>query len=148
VVSGGPGDSGYRLAPHTADLRIEAWAPSREECLAQAVRALVASFAETGPSRPVRAARRRLAAGGPTADADLLAAALEEVIFRLDADGEVPAVVSVSALAGGAVELELGLVPLGSVTVTGAGPKAVSLHEIRCAPDESGRWLASATIDV
>jgi SHS2 domain-containing protein len=31
--------------PHTADLRIEAWAPTREECLAEAVRSLVDSFA-------------------------------------------------------------------------------------------------------
>jgi hypothetical protein len=29
--------SGYRIVPHTADLRIEAWAPTRNGCIRQAV---------------------------------------------------------------------------------------------------------------
>ena len=31
--------------PHTADARIEAWAPTREQCVAEAITALVAGFA-------------------------------------------------------------------------------------------------------
>ena len=33
--------------PHTANVRIEAWAPTREECIAEAVRGLVDGFADT-----------------------------------------------------------------------------------------------------
>lgn len=44
----GPGHSphGHRSVPHTGDLRVEAWAPTREECIAEAVRGMVASFAD------------------------------------------------------------------------------------------------------
>ncbi len=39
-------DRGHRNVPHTADLRIEAWGPTREDCIAEALRGLVESFAE------------------------------------------------------------------------------------------------------
>jgi SHS2 domain-containing protein len=38
---------GYRLLPHTADVVVQAWAPTRAACLAEAVRGLVAVFADT-----------------------------------------------------------------------------------------------------
>ncbi len=148
--------TGHRTVPHTADLRIEAWAPDREECLAEAVRALVDSFADVAGARPRRFADVRIAAG---ADPDLLVAILDEVIYRIDAQDEIPVEVAVRAehaeVAGAepgepaeTVRLSLGLAGLESVGITGAAPKAVSLSELRCAPEESGRWLASATIDV
>jgi len=42
---GRPG-CGHRSVPHTADLRIEAWGPTREDSIAEAVRGLVESFAD------------------------------------------------------------------------------------------------------
>ena len=47
---------GHRTVPHTADLRIEAWAPTREECMAEAARGLVGSFAAVAGSPPGRLA--------------------------------------------------------------------------------------------
>ena len=38
-------DVGHRLVPHTA--RFEAWAPSRDQCLAEAVLALIEGSADT-----------------------------------------------------------------------------------------------------
>ncbi|MDP8960902.1 MAG: archease, partial [Actinomycetota bacterium] len=38
--------SGHRFLAHTADTAFEAWGPTRATCYAEAVRALVASFAE------------------------------------------------------------------------------------------------------
>lgn len=137
--------SGYRSVPHTADLCLEAWAPTREECLAEAVRGLVASFADVtaaGPGRPVTA---ELAAA---ASDDLLAAALDEVIYRMDADDEIPVSAAVRAVAGGGIELRLSVVPVAAAQIVGAVPKAVSLHGLRCAPDTAGRWSASITVDV
>ena len=37
--------AGPRTVPHTGVLRIEEWAATREECLAEVVRGLVGSFA-------------------------------------------------------------------------------------------------------
>lgn len=136
---------GHRTVPHTADLRIEAWAPAREDCLAEAARGLVASFAEvsaTGPGRPVTVA---LPAGS---DEDLLVAVLDEVIYRLDADGEIPVSAQVRPLPGGGAELILSLIPVTAARIVGAAPKAVALSGLRCARDPSGRWSASVTVDV
>jgi SHS2 domain-containing protein len=41
--------SGHRSVPHTADLRIEAWAPTRDGCIRQAVLGTVASFLASNP---------------------------------------------------------------------------------------------------
>ncbi len=53
--------SGHRSVPHTADLRIEAWSPSREGCIGEAVRGTVESFLDTSGARPERIRRCRLA---------------------------------------------------------------------------------------
>ncbi|MEU6969505.1 archease [Kitasatospora aureofaciens] len=56
--------SGHRAVPHTADLRLVAWAPTAEGCVREAVRAVVEGFADTsGPGRPgsARARSRRTA---------------------------------------------------------------------------------------
>ena len=50
---------GYRTVPHTADLRIEAWAESRDECVAEALRGLIASFADISDMRPARVLERQ-----------------------------------------------------------------------------------------
>jgi Archease protein family (MTH1598/TM1083) len=62
---------GHRSVPHAADPRVEAWAPTREECLAEAARGLVDSFAVVAAARPRRMAERRFIAAS---DADLLVA--------------------------------------------------------------------------
>ena len=92
--------SGYRSVPHTADLRIEAWAPTRDECIAQAVRGAVASFADISSAGPGRVRNRLL-----TADSgeDLLVAVLDEVIYLLDTAGEIPIDVVVES-GGGTAE--------------------------------------------
>ena len=43
------------------------------------------------------------------------------------------------------------VMPLASVsdaTITGAVPKAASLHDLHCAPDPSGRWACGITVEV
>jgi protein archease len=74
--------------------------------------------------------------------------ALDEVIYRLDADDEIPAAAQVTPAAGGGAWLVLALVPAGAAEIIGAVPKAVALHGLRCAADAAGRWSASVTIDV
>ena len=100
--------AGHRTVPHTADLRIEAWAPTREECLAEAVRGLVDSFAVVAGRAPRARARRHLTA---RLDEDLLVSVIDEVIYRLDADGRIPVSVTVRRAPDG-----------GVVVVVRAGP--------------------------
>ena len=135
---------GYRTVPHTADLRIEAWAGSRDECVAEALRGLIASFADISDVRPARVLERLMTAGS---DADLLAAAADEVIYILDVEGEIPVSVQVCP-AGAGIVVVLALARAEVIEITGAVPKAVSFHGLRCEPDATGRWSASMTIDV
>ncbi len=137
--------AGHRTVPHTADLRIEAWAGTREECLAEALRGLVGSFAAVAGHQPDRWDSCGLAA---RSDEDLLAALVQEVIYRLDADGEIPASVAVRPAAGGGVVVSFGLVPAAGAEITGAVPKGASLNELRCAPDAAGWWSCAVTVDV
>jgi SHS2 domain-containing protein len=131
--------------PHTADLRIEGWGPTREECIAEAVRGLVESFADISAAGGRRATARHLTAGS---DADLLAAAVEEVIYGLDADGEIPADVEVSHAADGGIDLMLHVVDISAADIIGAAPKAASLSELSCAQTASGGWSCAVTVDV
>jgi SHS2 domain-containing protein len=138
-------DCGHRSVPHTADLRIEAWGPTREDCIAEAVRGLVESFADISGTTYQHAAEHHLGVGS---DADLLAAAVEEVIYHLDTDGTIPASVEVSQAADGGIDLTLRVVDAAAAEIIGAAPKAASLSGLTCALDASGRWLCAVTIDV
>ncbi|HLU60513.1 MAG TPA: archease [Pseudonocardia sp.] len=134
---------GHRAVEHTADVRVEAWGPTREDCLAEAVAGLVATFADTAGAAPMETITTRLDA---TADADLLAAVLDEVIYLLDAHSVVPCGAELTPGPTG-VELRLRVAPVGEVEVIGAAPKAVTLNDLRCEPRDDGWWCA-ATIDV
>jgi SHS2 domain-containing protein len=139
----GRGDRGHRTVPHTADVRIEAWGPSREACFAEAVRGLVQSFADTAEHGSTTPHECRLAADS---DEELLVAVLDEVIYRLDARGEIPAAVEVQP-AGDGVLVRFAMTDARAVRPVGAVPKAVSLHELRVARGPDG-WACSVTVDV
>ena len=136
---------GHRSVPHTADLRIEAWGPTREDCIAEAVRGLVESFADISRTTYQHATEHHLDAGS---DADLLAAAVEEVIYHLDADGTIPAEVEARRAADGGIDLTLRVADAAAAEIIGAAPEAASLSGLTCAPDASGQWLGAVTIDV
>ncbi|WP_077490971.1 archease [Sinomonas mesophila] len=135
--------SGHRSVPHTADLRIEAWAPTREECIAQAVFGTVESFLDTSTAARHRTRRGRLIAAS---DADLLVAVLEEVIYLLDTEGYVPVDVHMEPVEGG-VDVVFAMAEVNRLTQIGAVPKAVSLHELSLVGDKD-RWRCSVTLDV
>ncbi len=134
--------------PHTADLRIEAWAATREECIAEAVRGLLESFAEVsavGHRRGGHVVERHVT--GET-DADLVAAAIEEVIYGMDVDGEIPVAVGAHRAADGGVDLIFHVAGLDQVEITGSSPKAASLSGLHCGQEPSGRWTCAVTVDV
>lgn len=142
-----PGSSalraGHRSVPHTADLRVEAWAPTREECLAQAVRAVCESFVDLAGAAGVR---RRDVVIREDRDEDVLVALLEEVVYWLDTENEVPVGVELTPVTGG-LRCGLQMADVEPLPVTGAAPKAVTLHELVFGRGPEG-WGCSVTLDV
>ena len=138
-----PAASGHRSLPHTADARVEAWAPSREGCIAEAVAGTVEAFLDTADARPTAAHHFRVDAG---AAEDQLVAVLDEVVYLLDTTGQVPLATVVSATAGG-LDVRFDTAEGASLRQVGAVPKAVSLHDLSFARG-AGRWSCRVTLDV
>ena len=120
--------SGHRSVPHTADVRVEAWAPTRELCVAEAVAAVVESFLETPAS--TRATGAHVCRLTADSDDDLLVAVLDEVVYLLDTAGKVPIDVEIQPLEQ-AVDVRFE----GEM-----GQDDASEHAQR---DEEGTWRAS-----
>lgn len=135
--------SGHRVVPHTADVIIEAWGASRLECLEEAVRALVDSFARVAVAvtEPVPIVLQE------SGDEALLVSLLEEVIYVIDILGGVPAKVVLDETEDGSVVGFIDLAPLAAVEIHGSLPKGVSLSELSLSRDD-GQWRCRATIDV
>lgn len=130
--------------PHTADIRIEAWAPTREECIAEAVAAAVESFVDTGDGEPVTTTTEVLI--DPGTDEDILLDVLNEVIYQVDTAGLVPLRTEVEALSSG-VRVRFAMTDVDRVEPVGAAPKAVSLHGLRFTTD-GRQWSCSVILDV
>lgn len=136
--------SGHRSVPHTADVRVEAWAPTRELCVAEAVAAVVETFLEASAS--TRATGAHVCRLTADSDDDLLVAVLDEVVYLLDTAGKVPIDVEVQPLEH-AVDVRFATTDVRLLSQVGAVPKGVSLEEVSLAPGPYG-WSCSATVDV
>lgn len=135
--------SGHRTVPHTADLRIEAWAPTRDDCIREAVLGTVESFLDVSSGHAGCTRLRRVTADS---DDDLLAAVLEEVIYLLDTTGQAPVDLELRDVDHG-VEVAFAMADAGRLPQVGAVPKAVSLNDLRLSPDRQG-WRCLVTLDV
>jgi SHS2 domain-containing protein len=136
-------ERGHAIRAHTADEILEAWGPTRETCLEEAVLALVGSVAAVGDIG--WSWHHEVEHAGT--DQELLVALLEEVIYHLDADGAVPVRIRVHPHAGGVV-LHLWLTDLHRVTQVGAAPKGVSYSQLSFHEEDTGRWRCTVTIGV
>lgn len=135
-------ESGYRWLRHTADLRIEAWAPSREKCVAEAVRGLVDCVVEaTGD--PVSTVEFEV--GGET-DEDLLVGVLDEVINRMDMSGQVPVTSTVRAGSRG-LDVTCGMAELAKTEPVVSVPKPTSLHGLQLSKGPN-YWSCALTVTV
>jgi SHS2 domain-containing protein len=142
-MSGGRA-SGFELLPHTADVMLSAWAPTSEGCLAEAVRALVACFADVRGVRPVRLVGF---ACDPAPNDELLVEVLEEVIYLLDTEDAVPVQAAVARTAQGGLVGDFGIVARSDVSVVGPLPKGVTRHGLRF-ESHRGLWRCQVVIDV
>jgi SHS2 domain-containing protein len=137
---------GHRAVPHTADIRLEAWAPTRDECIAEAVLGLVESFADVSGARPDRCVTVSVPEGPAE---DMLLAVLDEVIYRLDVHGEVPVDVEADStdMAEEGLGMRLAMAGTEAVEPVGAAPKGVSLHGLRFTVGPGG-WACTVMVDV
>jgi protein archease len=139
--------AGHRILSHTADLALEAWAPGKGECIAHAVQALVESFADVRKALPRE--NVTFTVKEPT-DEDLLVAVLNDVIYQLEVHGLLPVDISVDAQPTGLAaraDVRFAAVRADEAELTGAVPKAVSLHELRFGRD-SELWRCHVTVDI
>jgi SHS2 domain-containing protein len=136
---------GYRQALHPTDVRIEARGPTREECIAEAVRGLVDSFAVVAGRPPHTWAERHVRA---RCDEDLLVAVIDEVIYWINADGELPVSAVVQPASDGGAVVFLAFVRAADAKIIGAVPKAASARDLRCAQDPDGQWACAVTLEV
>lgn len=140
--------AGHRVAPHTADVIVEAWAPGRAACLEELVRGLVAAFAEIDPATSAVELPFELQ---PGTDEEAVVGLLDEVLYLLDAEGLVVADVAVDDPAGvpgeGALMGRFRAVPADAVTQTGAVPKGVSRSELALVNDGT-TWRCRVVVDV
>ena len=134
--------SGHRGVPHTADLRIEAWASTLQACLREAVAALIDSVADTTDAAPETTFDTEVPVRD---DQDALVRVLDEVIYLLDVEGMVPLDAEVVETERG-YRLRMPAVSVRSVEVSTV-PKAVTLQDLGCEFD-GRQWSCAATIDV
>ena len=135
---------GYRVLPHTADTRIEAWAPARAGCLEAAVRALVSTFADVTSAEATDSVEESFA---ESTDEDLLVAVLEEVIYLVEVVGVVPVTVDLVDEKAGRLAGSFGVVPLEAVEIWGPAPKAIALSDLVFG-ERDNEWRCLVTIDV
>lgn len=136
---------GHRALAHTADVSLEAWAPSRSGCIEEGVRALVELFADPGHACSTDVVPVTFAPADPD---ELFASALEEVIYLVDTLGVVPVHVELTDAPGGGLAGTFAVAPLGAVEVVGSPPKAVSRSGLSLERTRGGGWHGGATIDV
>lgn len=134
---------GHATRPHTADVRIEAWAPTEAGCYEEAVAAFVEVFA----AAPLPPGRHRVRCEvGPASPAELLVLLLEEVLAQVEAAASVPVGAHVD-VEEDRLEVLLDVVDVGGVRPAGPVPKGVSYEDLEFGA-AAGRWWCRATIDV
>lgn len=146
VLEGPDSESvGHRCLPHPADVILQAWAPTPEACLTEAVRALVGYFADTAR------ARRRTTHVFRVADApweDLLVSVLEEVLFLLDTRGEIPLAASVLRAPRGELSVSFEMAGVDDdVDLIGSTPKGIARSGLEFGP-VGDQWRCIVIVDV
>ncbi len=134
--------AGHRSVPHTA--RFEAWAPNRDQCLAEAVLALIEGFADT--THATASAETQIWID-PADDDDQLARLLSEIIHRLHTDSVLPVDLEISEPQNDGLDVRLAAVSLHDVRLTGPLPKEILLPQVSMRRT-GGLWHATFAVAV
>lgn len=135
----------YELTGRGADLEIDVAGPTPADCLAAAVEALAASLADVDATGEPRDEDVEV-------DADdlpgLLVRLVDELILRLDADGELAVGLTHVEVTDHTLRGRLQLVDLATVTVHGDAPKAATWHGVALEPAMEGDWHGRVMVDL
>ncbi|MEU8246482.1 archease [Nonomuraea sp. NPDC048916] len=137
-------DAGHRSLPHTADTRIQAWAPTTGQCIAQAVLGMAKSFLDLRGAAATGEYDLHVEPGEPQ---DQLVAVLDEIIYLMDTTEQIP-IKAVALQRQNRLSLHLTMADLATVPQTGAVPKAVALHQLTFFEHRAGQWTCTVTLDV
>jgi SHS2 domain-containing protein len=129
---------------HTGDVIIEAWGGTPLECLEEAARALVETFADVNNVTATDTVPVMFDLAPD--DQEALVAVLEEIVYLIDAREAVPVDVVLEATEDGGVAGYFETAAASTVPLGGA-PKGVSRSAVELGHDQ-GRWRCRAVIDV
>jgi SHS2 domain-containing protein len=128
---------------------VEAWAPTREACLREAVLGFAEAFVDVGAAAPASLGRERTPIDlDPLDDEELLVALLEDAVYLVYARGQIPINATLGARADGGISGWFETVSSASLPETGALPKGVSRSDLWFGDDGSGTWRCQVEIDV
>lgn len=144
VGAGAGGEAGHRTAPHTADLILQAWGPTFQECLGQLVAALSGSYAETSGAPVSRRHEFRFVSAD---DERTVVALLEEALYVLDVLGAVAVGTHLEPSVGHTVSGWFELVDVEHVELVGSVPKGVARSGLTVDRSD-GQWRCTVMIDV
>jgi SHS2 domain-containing protein len=136
--------AGHRILPHPADVMLSAWASTPEGCVAEAVRALVESFADATAARATTTHEFRLMDASWD---ERLVSTLEEVLFLLDTRSAVPIAVSVTPAGPDTAAVSFQVAALNDVDLIGATPKGIARSGLAFSSTANG-WQCEVIVDV
>ncbi|WP_165492161.1 archease [Egibacter rhizosphaerae] len=148
-VTGRDGASAW-TEPYGSDLRLHVRGPDLASCADAVVRAVAEHVADRQAAGAAERRPFRLVGADPPA---LLVELVDEVIARLDVDGELACAVEAAdgSAGAGARDVELAgtfvVVPLHGLSLRGAPPKAATWHGTALEPDRHG-WRGQVLLDL
>jgi len=140
-------DSGWELTEHTADVGLHAWGPDPSAVFEQAARGLLSLLVD--PAGVVARETYTVVAETPAEGLDaVLVAFLNELLFRIETDGIVPADVVIVDLTETSVAARVAGEPVdpGRHRLH-LGVKAATLHGLWLGRSGPG-WEATVVLDV
>lgn len=135
---------GHRILPHTADVILAAWAPTFEECLAEAVAALTDGYADTSGRPLLDRHGFRLPARSVEQALVLL---LEEALYVLDVDGGAVTATHLETFDGTQLSGWFEVADVDDTALVGSVPKGVAMSGLHIGRSDGG-WRCTVTIDV
>lgn len=136
-------DAGHRILSHTADVMIEAWAPTRMGCFEQAARGLIEAFVAL---RDVPATEPIAVGIDANTDDEMLAALLDEIVFLAEVSGAIPVHLTLEESEDGGLAGVFDVVPIGELEVVGPAPKSISYAGDVVRADDAWRCRVVADI--
>ena len=135
--------AGHQVLPESSNLLIEAWAPAREQCMVQAVQALVACFADVSDATPGRVVPF---AFPPGRDDQQLVDHLTECLSVFEIFGVVPVSTHVDQAEDGSLVGCFDTTDVAQLRLSSVPPEGVRLRELEF--EQTDGWRCLVGVDL